>query len=51
MRALNIISGVSIMAANLGLVLFAVTTMFVLFMAALAYGAWSTRNIKLTKQH
>jgi len=39
------------MAANLGLVLVAVTAVFVLFMVGLAYGAWSTRNIKLTRQH
>jgi len=35
------------MAANLGLVLVAVTSPFVLFIAVLAYGAWMTRNIRL----
>ena len=36
------------MAANLGVVLVAVTGMFVFFMAVLAYGAWMTRDVKLT---
>jgi|GEM_PF-1770003 hypothetical protein len=36
------------MAANLGLALVAVTGLFVVFMAAVAYGAWMTRDIKLS---
>ena len=36
------------MAANLGLVLFAVASPFVLFIAVLAYGAWMTHGLQLT---
>ena len=36
------------MAANLGLVLFAVTGLFGIFMVAVAYGAWMTHGAKLS---
>ena len=39
------------MAANLGLMLVAVVSLFGLFMAALAYGAWMTRGMKMTNSH
>ncbi|WP_269802202.1 hypothetical protein [Devosia beringensis] len=36
------------MVANLGLALVVISSPFVLFIAALAYGAWMTRDSKLT---
>ena len=36
------------MVANLGLVLVAVSSPFVLFILVLAYGAWTTQEVKLT---